>query len=241
MVHGFYGHPTGTWTHEESNKCWPKDHVPDEMKPHTRVLTFGYNTSHTRPYRRQELSGHARDLLKHFNKCPQRRGDGCRPIVWIAHSAGGIVVKEALIIARRARQFRDIFHSTYGVVRAFLPPALLGGYLMFVARGLSNRSYPSPQVFFATPHHNGGSWSEVVSKIFEETPCFRLFGVKSHARRLLDEVDAQGLDEIAREFASLSKCVMGFHLVSFEEKAPIVSCQLFPLFFSSQPHASEHN
>ena len=119
LVHGFHGHPTGTWTHEESNKCWPKDHVPDAMKAHTRVLTFAYNTSHTRPYRREELSDHSRGLLKRLNKCPQRRQDGLRPIVWVAHSAGGIIVKEALIIARHSRQFRDIFYSTYGVVRVF--------------------------------------------------------------------------------------------------------------------------
>lgn len=243
MVHGFNGHPTGTWTHEESNKCWPKDHVPDELKPHTRVLTFGYNTSRTRPYRREELTGHSRDLLRHLNKCPQRRGDGRRPIVWIAHSAGGIVVKQTLIIARHSRQVRDVFHSTYGVVRAFplphpLPlfPALLSGFVPST-EGLSNRSpQPCAQVFFATPHHNGGSWSEVVSKIFDKTPCFQFFGVKSDTRRLLDEVDAQGLDEIAREFASLSKCPMVFHLVSFEERAPMVSCQPFPSFFSSRPH-----
>lgn len=70
--------------------------------------------------------------------------------------------------------------------------------------------------------NNGGSWSEAVSKIFE-APCFQLYGVESTSRQLLDEVDATGLDQIAREFASLSNDVMGFNLVSFEEEAPVVS------------------
>ncbi len=94
MIHGFYGHSTGTWTDEDSGKCWPRDHVPDEMKQHIRVLTFGYYESYIRPYRREILSSHARDLLSHLNKSQQRRENGPRPIVWVAHSVGGIVVKE---------------------------------------------------------------------------------------------------------------------------------------------------
>ena len=94
MVHGFYGHPTGTWTDEDSGKCWPRDLVPDQMKTHVRVLTFKYSESYTRPYRRESLFSHARDLLVHLNKRQQRPENEPRPIIWVAHSAGGIVVKE---------------------------------------------------------------------------------------------------------------------------------------------------
>ena len=38
-----------------------------------------------------------------------------------------------------------------------------------------------------------------------------------------EEVDGEGLDEISREFASLSNDTMGFKLVSFEEEMPMVS------------------
>ena len=72
----------------------------------------------------------------------------------------------------------------------------------------------------------------MVSKIFDETPCFRFFGVKSDSRRLLDEDDAQGLDNIAQEFAPLSN-MTGLRLVSFEEQPPMVSCQLPPFPFQA--------
>ncbi len=94
MVHGFHGHPTGTWTDEDSGKCWPRDLVPDQMEAHVRVLTFKYHESYTRPYRRESLSRHARDLLLYLNKYQQRRDSESCPIVWVAHSIGGIVVKE---------------------------------------------------------------------------------------------------------------------------------------------------
>ena len=75
------------------------------MKPHVRVLTFKYSESYTRPYRRESLSSHARDLLVHLNKRQQRPENEPRPIVWVAHSAGGIVVKEV-----RTRNARDMLH-----------------------------------------------------------------------------------------------------------------------------------
>ncbi|KAK4250278.1 hypothetical protein C7999DRAFT_29102 [Corynascus novoguineensis] len=170
LVHGFAGHPTGTWTDEESGKCWPKDHVPDDMKPRTRVLTFSYDESPTRPYRRENLSNHSCDLLSRLDNSRRREGM-LRPIVWVAHSAGGIIVKE---------------------------------------------------VFFATPHHGGGSWPNVVLKIFNETPYFQVSGIPSHSRQLLPEADAHGLDRISREFASLSRNVAAFELVSFETRTPMV-------------------
>lgn len=62
----------------------------------------------------------------------------------------------------------------------------------------------------------------MVSRIFDETPCFQFFDVKAHSRHLLDEVDAHGLDKITQEFASLSNNVARFKVVSFEEQAPMV-------------------
>ncbi len=242
MVHGFSGHLVGTWTDEASDKCWARDHVPNEMKPHIRVLTFRYYESRSRPYQRESLSGYAQDLLGHLLKDPQRRVDKFRSVVWVAHSAGGIVVKQ---VCRET----SLTCSSLECSKLFLLPGphnsialstpsehfllysrcgTLPGSPLITSTISPSRSSFRHQIFFATPHHSGGSWDRVVAEIFDQTPCFQFYKVtstSSRTRQLLDDSaeDTTGLDSISNEFALLSNDVMGFFLVSFEEERPMVS------------------
>src|SRR4051812_35857864 len=97
-------------------------------------------------------------------------------------------------------------------------------YAFFLPALSCPAAHLGPQIFFATPHQKSTSWTKVVSRIFEEAPCFQFHNLKSNSRQLLDEeMDGEGLDQISREFASLSNDTMGLKLVSFEEETPMVS------------------
>ncbi|KAI0475341.1 hypothetical protein GGR56DRAFT_508490 [Xylariaceae sp. FL0804] len=76
---------------------WPKDLVPDII-PQARVLTFGYDTNirHTliNPPSANRLIEHAQDFLSALEAC--RIQEPRRPLVFIAHSLGGILVKDLL-------------------------------------------------------------------------------------------------------------------------------------------------
>lgn len=78
------------------------------------------NTARVLLYRHRELTDHttldglARDLLENV----LQRRDGhhvSRPLFFIAHSIGGLVVKQALLIARREEKYRGILYNCHGV------------------------------------------------------------------------------------------------------------------------------
>lgn len=100
---------------------WPRDLVPITV-PNARVLTYGYDT-HIRHRLGPVVSKNtvydiAWDFLVSLEAA--RRYEPSRPLLFIAHSLGGIVVKETL---RRSRgceihqsHLRSIYKSTSGII-----------------------------------------------------------------------------------------------------------------------------
>lgn len=86
--------------------------------PGARIMTFGYNTNITQGYHaanQGNIFSHARDLL--YGLEGKRRKAADRDLIFIAHSLGGILVKEVL---RRSEfdpdaRIQKIFSSTTGV------------------------------------------------------------------------------------------------------------------------------
>jgi hypothetical protein len=71
---------------------WPRDVLPKDCK-RARILTWGYNTVVTKGYEaanKNNIFAHAKNLLAAIKReRPQER-----PIIFVAHSLGGILVKE---------------------------------------------------------------------------------------------------------------------------------------------------
>ncbi|KAK0652759.1 hypothetical protein B0T16DRAFT_347215, partial [Cercophora newfieldiana] len=128
FIHGFTGHPVGTWTHENdlirpvsTSVYWPRDLLPITI-PNGRILTYGYDTNlrhaFSRPLNQATVYDIAGDFLVALGA--ERRANPTRPILFIAHSLGGIVVKEML---RQASGFQlrhphlcSVFNSTIGIM-----------------------------------------------------------------------------------------------------------------------------
>lgn len=100
---------------------WPRDLLPTDV-PNSRVLTFGYDTQVKHwagaPPRYNTVRGIAGDLLVALES--ERREDPTRPLLFVVHSLGGIVVKEMLRKSDRCHKgqdyLRDVFFSTVGVI-----------------------------------------------------------------------------------------------------------------------------
>ena len=97
---------------------WPADLLRLDC-PKARILTFGYDSRVSRffsgPANQSNIFAHAGDLLYALNRERQEAQD--RPLIFVAHSLGGIILKETLRRSSIERDLalRDIFASTRAV------------------------------------------------------------------------------------------------------------------------------
>ena len=115
-------HAEAAWTSQ--GKLWLKDFLPSSL-PHARVLLFGYNANVAFETAAAGVREQAVNLLNHI--VSERTGVKDRPIIFIAHSLGGIVVKRALVEAKLNDLYRSIREATYGI--AFFGTPHQGGNL----------------------------------------------------------------------------------------------------------------
>jgi hypothetical protein len=96
---------------------WPRDLLPKTI-PDARVLTYGYDTNIRHIFDAPTSKHTVYDIGRNFlvSLEAERRSEPSRPVLFIAHSLGGIIVKEMLRRAGRAQEhYQNIFSSTVGV------------------------------------------------------------------------------------------------------------------------------
>ncbi|KAI2626845.1 TPR-like protein [Xylaria nigripes] len=128
-------HARDTWTADDNGSLWLKDFLPGELTKRARVMLFSYNSSPVMGAAALKLDDHAKSLLRWLHT--ERQNEPRRPLIFICHGLGGLVVKEAIIEATLDPEYKAIAKAT----------RLL--------------------VFFATPHRGGNyaNTSDVVAKI----------------------------------------------------------------------------
>ncbi|OWA49779.1 Protein SERAC1 [Hypsibius exemplaris] len=95
--------------------CWPKDWLSLDF-PSSRIIAVDYETSFFQsPYSPGE--GESVMLLRSIDMLNRLKqaGLGTRPIIWIAHSMGGILVKQMLLLSAGERN-SPILQKTLGCV-----------------------------------------------------------------------------------------------------------------------------
>ncbi|KAL8418731.1 hypothetical protein RB594_002081 [Gaeumannomyces avenae] len=114
-----------TWTAEDGT-VWPRDLLPKYM-PDVRVLCYEHNGSIRDTASPAGIEEHAQMLLRQLRQKRPSQFDYEKqtPIVFVGHSLGGAIIKQALILACFNPEYMYIARATYGII------------------------------FFATPHHLG--------------------------------------------------------------------------------------
>lgn len=120
-VHGLQGDAYKTWEHDNGS-LWLRDFLPADI-PSARIMTFGYDSTVAFSKSVAKIEDKALELLNHLSakRSPVAPGGPSKPIVFICHSLGGIVVKKALITAHERSSnadYKDILVHTKGI--AFL-------------------------------------------------------------------------------------------------------------------------
>lgn len=93
---------------------WPRDLVPRTV-PNARVLTYGYDTRIGHWLGPAVSKNTIYDIARNFlvSLEAERLAEPSRPLLFIAHSLGGIVVKEALRQSHRHQMINGPPHSIY--------------------------------------------------------------------------------------------------------------------------------
>ncbi|KAL5049509.1 hypothetical protein BDW71DRAFT_204766 [Aspergillus fruticulosus] len=85
----------GSWKSPSSNRVWLRDFLPDDV-PNIRVLLYGYDTSlldNDGKESIEDLGCCFLESVKAFHSDTTNR----RPLIFIGHSLGGLLIKEALL------------------------------------------------------------------------------------------------------------------------------------------------
>lgn len=126
FVHGLNGDRIATWTNKDNGVCWPADLLPQFLDPiGVRVMTYGYNANVAAftdgSVSRDKIHHHAETLASSLVANRSLRGCAERPIIWVCHSLGGLVVKRLLVLCRnttneKIEHLRTLYVSTYGIL-----------------------------------------------------------------------------------------------------------------------------
>ncbi|KAH6620967.1 hypothetical protein B0J18DRAFT_212304 [Chaetomium sp. MPI-SDFR-AT-0129] len=171
---------------------WPAD-LACQTIPNSRILTYGYDTNVRNwfqgPVSRKTIYDHAWDMLYSLEAFRRDPNVARRPIVFIAHSLGGIVVKEAL---RSAQACQPLKPHIYGILKA-----------------------TSSIIFFGTPH-GGADPRNVFHHILAAS--YQACGGQVNPQIVNALMpDSERLKELREEFPVICQA-QGWALYSFQEE-----------------------
>ena len=115
FVHGLTGNRETTWTHSNGT-YWPRDLLPQAL-PTARIITFGYDANVVRIWDTASSNGlydHGKSL--EFQLSRIRKRGSRNPILFIAHSLGGLVCEQALLRSDASREAHSIINNTGGII-----------------------------------------------------------------------------------------------------------------------------
>jgi hypothetical protein len=118
-IHGLGGHACGSFKARNSNHTWIRDELPFNLttndRPIARIMTYGYDSVVAESQSMQQLPDIAEALNRHL--LPLTESTRMRPIIFIAHSLGGLALKQALIRLEKSKDENDqrLLQAVYGI------------------------------------------------------------------------------------------------------------------------------
>ncbi|KAI0109159.1 hypothetical protein GGR51DRAFT_570018 [Nemania sp. FL0031] len=116
-LHGLNGHFRNTWTTttaEGKQINWLNDLLPTVI-PNARIMSYGYDSSVQFSKSTADISTFAEGLLAELMARRISAAERERPIIFVCHSLGGIVFKQALIRAHERERFTNLLKKIRGV------------------------------------------------------------------------------------------------------------------------------
>lgn len=122
FVHGLGGSAWKSWSwNRDTSRFWPKWLTERDEFASWRLFTFGYNANWRGPSTILNISDFAKDLLLQMLTFTTDDGlstspIGTAPIIFVAHSMGGLVVKKAYLFGMQDPQFTELVSRIHGIM-----------------------------------------------------------------------------------------------------------------------------
>ncbi|XP_033090828.1 protein SERAC1 isoform X1 [Trachypithecus francoisi] len=136
FIHGLMGAAFKTWRQQDSEQaviekpmededryttCWPKTWLAKDC-PALRIISVEYDTTLSDwrarcPMERKSIAFRSNELLRKLRAA----GVGDRPVVWISHSMGGLLVKKMLLEASKKPEMSAVINNTRGIIFYSVP------------------------------------------------------------------------------------------------------------------------
>ncbi|MCJ1392169.1 hypothetical protein MMC18_005036 [Xylographa bjoerkii] len=126
FVHGLGGSSHKSWSKDRNPELfWPQKWLPSEPAiSAARIFSFGYNAAFQSRSTGKDnilnISDFAKDLLFSMKFAAGDKGKqlnmGQLPIIFVAHSMGGLVVKKALILGQYDQHYKDMVQAIRAVL-----------------------------------------------------------------------------------------------------------------------------
>uniref|UniRef100_A0A5F9CW55 Protein SERAC1 n=1 Tax=Oryctolagus cuniculus TaxID=9986 RepID=A0A5F9CW55_RABIT len=136
FIHGLMGAAFKTWRQQDSERavseealededryttCWPKTWLARDC-PALRIISVEYDTSLSDwrarcPTERKSIAFRSTELLRKLRAA----GVGDRPVIWVSHSMGGLLVKKMLVEASKKPEMSTVINNTRGMIFYSVP------------------------------------------------------------------------------------------------------------------------
>ncbi|XP_021247271.1 protein SERAC1 isoform X4 [Numida meleagris] len=169
FVHGLLGAAFKTWrqqdidqpldkkaseVQEEYSQCWPKTWLASDC-PALRIISVEYDTRLSDWKAKCPVEPHRTSIAYRSNELLEKlraAGIGERPLVWVSHSMGGLLVKKMLVDASKNPEMDKIVNNTRGIIFYSVPHhgsqlaeySISARYLLFPSVEVKELSKDSP-------------------------------------------------------------------------------------------------
>ncbi|XP_075564017.1 protein SERAC1 isoform X3 [Pelecanus crispus] len=169
FVHGLLGAAFKTWRQqdidrhldkkasegeEDYSQCWPKTWLASDC-PALRIISVEYDTHLSDWKAKCPVEAHRKSIAYRSNELLDKlraAGIGDRPLVWVSHSMGGLLVKKMLVDASKNPEMDKIVNNTRGIIFYSVPHhgsqlaeySINARYLLFPSVEVKELSKDSP-------------------------------------------------------------------------------------------------
>lgn len=163
-ISGLASHPFGSWQPRGRDKdfMWIRDSIHKAV-PHVRAIIYGYDSELGSSNSFQTISQIAHTLIWRL-RSGGWSSPSSKPIIFLAHSLGGLVLKDAIVqMADSEQSTAEILTKVQGVIMFGVPSlGMKQSTLMAMVRG-----QPNELLVHDLSRENGASYIRQLSARFE--------------------------------------------------------------------------